>query len=190
MDMDKDPLPNELGIRTALGAAMVMLGRARAALADLNSADRERAATGVYLIAVFGRATTQALQHIATYDREHFNAWWPPRGAALGADPVCQFFTKVRNAFLKEGTLFHTGRNMLVSVGPLPADPTQTAYRIVGPIRKGILAPGMDVNGIKVGPSIQELARDYFEQLDAVIDATFKECHPQLTGEAPPPSPE
>jgi hypothetical protein len=92
-----------------------MLERARSALADLGSNDRDRTVTGVYL-ALFGQA--QRLEHIATYDRQHFGAWWPTRIASVADDPICRFFTRVRNAFLKEGTLFHAGRNVLVTVTP------------------------------------------------------------------------
>jgi hypothetical protein len=69
-----------------------MLARTKTALDDLHSPNGRRAETAVYLIAVFGRATTQTLQTIRTYRLERFNEWWRPKAAFMDADPLLKFF--------------------------------------------------------------------------------------------------
>lgn len=90
-------------------------------LADLiESEDRARQVKGVADVVTYGRAVTNVLAHIATFDDPGWNAWWTPRAAKMFADPLCRFFYECRTIVLKDGTLpiWETNRLEGPDIGP------------------------------------------------------------------------
>jgi hypothetical protein len=80
-----------------------ILGTARQGLHDLLGDDPTRRATGIRNVAVFGRSVTFVLQTLRSVDREAFNRWYEPRAQVMKDDPLCAYFTNLRNEILKEG---------------------------------------------------------------------------------------
>ncbi len=144
-----------------------MLDNVRRALMELDDEDLWRAATAVYLVAVFGESVTSTLAKIKKYDRPRFETWWARFEQVKSSDPVLMFFTQVRNAFLKEGGGYHSGSYLFGSAGewyltdaplehqgqPIPCSP------FLDPPR----------------PSINTLGQLYVEWLQSVLDETAME---------------
>jgi hypothetical protein len=178
-------MERERGISLALSYTTAMLMRARSALGDLYNPDQARATTAVYMVAVFGRATTQVLQTIRTYDREHFNAWWVGRSAFMDVDPLFSFFNRIRNQFLKEGGVWHENEFALVALRE-PGDATRFRWYFAGaptehdgrPIIEPEPGPTGTVAGLKDGrwviilenhPSVGTLSHLYCQWLQNLL---------------------
>lgn len=81
-----------------------MLALAQMGLKDLiESNDVQRQVAGIYHVCTYGRAVTNVLAHIRTFDRDGFDAWWQPRERAMRADPLCRYFYEMRTVTLKDG---------------------------------------------------------------------------------------
>jgi hypothetical protein len=174
-----------------------MLERMKAVLNDLHDPDTHRAATAAYLIAVFGRATTMTLQTIRTYDPDHFNLWYAPKEDFMRDDPLLKFFNSLRNQFLHEGGVWHTGKHQLIGSrmadddnGPwewhFTNSPTQHDGEPI-PSSPGVAMPGM---ALLIGPqpTVEVLARLYLAFLERLWKEAWEEFMPLApqAGEAPP----
>jgi hypothetical protein len=153
-----------------------MLARAKMALGDLHSPDSGRAITAVYLIAVFGRATTQTLQTLRTYRRDRFNAWWEPRQAFMSSDPLLIFFNHLRNAFLKEGGRDHSGGSLIGFGGGTKKKWRCTWYFLGSP------KPPTEQDGKPIfqekpedGPTVETLGRLYIDFLERLVNEAVDE---------------
>ena len=62
-----------------------------------------RRLAGIRNAVVWGRAVTNVLEHIRTFERDAFNAWYAPRSAALQARPDFKYLYELRSQILKEG---------------------------------------------------------------------------------------
>jgi hypothetical protein len=148
-----------------------MYERTLAALDEIASPDDGRASDAIYLVAVFGRATTQAMLNIRTYDRDHFNEWWKPKEAFLYSDPLLRFFNSLRNAFLKEGGVRHegsalAGRRSITSEGPWTWHLMDPTFTLPESHKGGALGPEASLN---------ELAALYVGWLYEMLDAVHAE---------------
>ncbi len=56
------------------------------------------------LLVEFGRAVTNVLQNIRTYDRDRFDRWYEPIQKQMASDPLLKHFYKIRSEILKEGS--------------------------------------------------------------------------------------
>ena len=63
----------------------------RALKVVLTSNDLSARTESWNLIPVFGRAVTNVLQHIRTYDRSGFNEWYAQWEAEMRGDPLCLY---------------------------------------------------------------------------------------------------
>lgn len=86
-----------------MSRAGTMLQLVELGLADIDDPAMEylRITRGLYNIAVFGRAVTNALQGLRTYDRQAFEEWYEPWLAEMRDDPLCRFFYALRTDLLK-----------------------------------------------------------------------------------------
>ena len=76
---------------------------AEAGLADLLGPDPKRRTPGFWNAVTFGRNVTFVLQNLRTIDAAGFDAWYLPRQDAMRADPLMQYFHKLRSVIEKEG---------------------------------------------------------------------------------------
>ena len=150
-----------------LNRARQMLDRCRMSLADLHSPDLDRGMTGFCLIAVFGCAVTQTIQHIKTNvsPRSDFDLWWKLWRAEMSADPTLRFWWDLRTTFLKEGSL-----NVGLASGPLDnSDPPRRVWHLFG-------GPTTHF-GQPVSDSVEELGQLYVAQLQRIHDAALTRWH-------------
>lgn len=91
--------PSNVMTRAGTMLQLVELG-----LADIDDPAMEhlRITRGLYNIAVFGRAVTNALQGLRTYDRQAFDEWYEPWRAEMQGDQLCRFFYALRTDLLKK----------------------------------------------------------------------------------------
>ncbi len=127
----------------------------------------------MYLIAVFGRATTQALQTIRTYRRDRFNEWWPPKAAFMSSDPLLMFFNRVRNAFLKEGGMTHSGGTLVGFGSRISRRRYDWDWYIPGAPTEHDGKP-IPVTGPH-GPTIETLGQLYVAFLDRLVSEAVEE---------------
>lgn len=86
-----------------LQKARQVYGLAQFALSDLASDDPRRRIPGLWNAITYGRNVTFVLQNLRTINAEGFNAWYAPREDAMRADPLLQYFNKLRSVIEKEG---------------------------------------------------------------------------------------
>ncbi len=91
-----------------------------------------RITRGVYTIAVFGRAVTNALQGLRKYDRQAFEEWYAPWVAEMTEDPLCRFFYALRTDLLKK-TDPRFGIVLAAAGENAPAVGTITVYNVALP---------------------------------------------------------
>ena len=85
-----------------LAAARATLAVAELGLRDLRGTDPRRRKPGLYDVVVFGRATTNVLQHLRSKE-SGFDAWYAPYVAEMSADPLLKYFYTLRSEILKDG---------------------------------------------------------------------------------------
>jgi hypothetical protein len=110
----------------------------RLAVDDMRSTDNYRVVLGFMSVTVFGRAVTNALQHLRSFDHYEegaFDRWYEPWVAEMRADPLLRYFYKLRSAFLKDITptiavVLHAVGDGAPSVGAVsvPEVPTPTEH--------------------------------------------------------------
>ena len=76
---------------------------ARAGLADLLGPDPKRRTPGFWNAATFGRNVTFVLQNLRSIDAAGFDVWYTVRQDAMRADPLLQYFKKLRTVIEKRG---------------------------------------------------------------------------------------
>ncbi|HVC78234.1 MAG TPA: hypothetical protein VND96_17120 [Candidatus Micrarchaeaceae archaeon] len=64
-----------------------------------------RRIAGLRNVVVWGRAVTNVLQNIKTFDRERFEAWYAPRQTAMREKTDFKYLVDLRSQVLKEGVL-------------------------------------------------------------------------------------
>lgn len=97
------PMVEGTSVPDVLRKARETLSAAQLGLSDLVGSVPDRRGMGLWNVAVFGRSVTLVLQNLRTVDRVRFDAWYAPYKKEMGADPLMQYFTKLRNEILKEG---------------------------------------------------------------------------------------
>jgi hypothetical protein len=89
-----------------LTEADATLQAARLGLDDfLHGATPSRRLAGLRNVIVWGRAVTNVLQSIKTFDREHFENWYAPHQTAMRDNPNFRYLYNLRSQILKEGVL-------------------------------------------------------------------------------------
>jgi len=82
---------------------------------------------------VWGRAVTNVLQNIRTFDRERFDHWYKPRQDEMRKNANFRYLVDLRNQVLKEGVLGgistsvyigHFSTDQLGELGPSPTGAT------------------------------------------------------------------
>lgn len=109
------------------------LETAKFGLADVTSPDPKRRGAGLRNVAVFGRATTFALQSLRGVVVPGFDDWYKPRQATMAADPLMKAFRDLRNLVEKTGELPVSGAMSLAGdpmalVASLPRPPNTTGF--------------------------------------------------------------
>jgi hypothetical protein len=108
----------------------VILDTARVGLDDfIHAATPARRLAGLRNAVVWGRAVTNVLQNIKTFDRERFARWYEPRQAVLRENADFKYLYELRSQLLKEGVLGrisgsmhieHFNTNQLAELHPPP----------------------------------------------------------------------
>lgn len=75
---------------------------AKKGLISLQEGESDSAISGLYHIAVYGRAVTIALQKLRNSEH-NFNSWYKPYVKIMDSDPLMTYFNNLRNTILKEG---------------------------------------------------------------------------------------
>ena len=90
------PYPSQV-----LTRAMAMLRVVRQGLRDMEEAEHDRILLGFFAVVVFGRAVTNALQNLRTFDSHAFDEWYGPWRQEMQGDPLLRWFYKLRSEILK-----------------------------------------------------------------------------------------
>jgi hypothetical protein len=70
-------------------------------LEDVQGHDQDRVILGFFCIAVFGRAVTNAMQNLRTFDKAAFDEWYAPWQLEMRGDSLCRYFYELRSKILK-----------------------------------------------------------------------------------------
>lgn len=101
------PRPTEpKSIEEVLAATSQTLAFAQIAHSDLvQSEERIRQVKGLMDVLVYGRAVTNVLAHIKTFDPKGWEEWYAPREIEMRTDPLLKYFYERRTIALKDGTI-------------------------------------------------------------------------------------
>jgi len=80
---------------------MTMLRLAQQGLRDMEESDHDRILLGFFSVVVFGRAVTNALQNLRTFDKAAFDQWYGPWQQEMRDDPLLRWFYELRSDILK-----------------------------------------------------------------------------------------
>jgi hypothetical protein len=121
--------PSNVMTRAGTMLQLVELG-----LSDIDDPEPNpvRITRGLYNIAVFGRAVTNALQVLRSFDRPAFDDWYAPWLAEMSDDPLCRFFYALRTDLLKK-TDIRFGIIVGAAGAEAPAVGTITVYNVALP---------------------------------------------------------
>jgi hypothetical protein len=92
-----------------------MLRLVKQGLRDMEETEPDRVLLGFFGIVVFGRAVTNALQNLRTFDRQAFDDWYEPWQREMIDDPLLRWFYTLRSDILKG--IFPMVGIVLASVG-------------------------------------------------------------------------
>lgn len=96
--------PDSKSIEDVIGRTRRTLALAQLGLSDLlESPDLTRQIAGIASVAVHGRAVTNVLQHLRTFDKEAFNEWYEPYEQQMMQDELLAYFYRLRTLILKDG---------------------------------------------------------------------------------------
>src|SRR5437879_8397352 len=96
--------PDPKSIQDVIGRTQRTLALCQVGLSDvLEGATLARQLVGISTVAVQGRAVTNVLQHLRTFDRPGFDAWYTPYEQQMRQDQLLSYFYKLRTLLLKEG---------------------------------------------------------------------------------------
>jgi hypothetical protein len=90
-------------IQDALQKARALLETTQRGLQMVSGPDPTARPMGIHNVAVFGRSVTIALQNLRTVVGEDFDRWYEPHVEVMKANPLFEYFKKLRNEILKEG---------------------------------------------------------------------------------------
>jgi hypothetical protein len=85
-----------------LTRAMTMLRLVRQGLRDMEETEYDRVLLGFFAVVIFGRAVTNALQNLRTFDRTAFDDWYGPWQLQMKEDPLLLWFYRLRTELLKD----------------------------------------------------------------------------------------
>ena len=102
-------------IRDVLQRTSETLETAKFGLNDFLSHDARRKMPGLRNLIVFGRAVTNVLQNLRTYDRVRFDQWYGPLRSEMDQDPLLKFVYNLRSEILKEGKIGIGGSSTHIS---------------------------------------------------------------------------
>lgn len=143
--------------------AGTMLQLVEMGLSDIDDPDMIflRIMRGLYNIAVFGRAVTNALQGLRRYDRQAFDEWYTPWLAEMTDDPLCRFFYVLRTDLLKK-TEIRFGVIMSAAGGGAPALGSITVYNVALPTEH---------RGKPIGSSVRDMCHLYVAYLRELVES-------------------
>lgn len=126
----------------------------------------QRQRMGLRIVAVFGAATTLAVQALSSSAPDRFDDWWAIRRASLKADSVSQRFAKMRVEFAHNGAAgrykLRTDVDGSPDVGALAIGRITTEF-------------SQDVDG---RTDAYELASEYLETLGTIVSDAWSEFSP------------
>lgn len=158
--MDEIPAgPSDVMTRAGIMLQLVQLG-----LADIDDPRKEylRITQGLYNIAVFGRAVTNALQGLRTYNRHAFDEWYEPWRAEMQNDPLCRFFYGLRTDLLKK-TEIRFGIVLAAAGQNVPAAGDIRVYNVV--------VPAMHRGESLQGSSVRDMCHLYVSYLCQLVES-------------------
>lgn len=117
-------------VTSVLDEARATLDAAMVGLDDfIHGATPARRVAGLRNAVVWGRAVTNVLQNVRTFERQRFDSWYEPRQAALRDNADFKYLYELRSQLLKEGVLGgisssmhieHFNTNQLAELQPPP----------------------------------------------------------------------
>lgn len=90
-------------VATILANTKSVLATAERGLEHLSSADPTQRIPGLHNVVVFGRAVTNALQHLRGPLGAEFDDWYAPKQEEMRKDKLLRRFYEMRSEVLKEG---------------------------------------------------------------------------------------
>jgi hypothetical protein len=99
--VERTPFPLPPDPSQVLTRTMTMLRLVRQGLRDMEEKEYERTLLGFFAVVVFGRAVTNAVQNLRTFDRQAFDKWYGPWKHEMEEDPLLRWFYKLRSDILK-----------------------------------------------------------------------------------------
>jgi hypothetical protein len=90
--------PDPAQVLTWAGAFLRVV---RQGLRDMEETEHDRVLLGFFSVVVFGRAVTNALQNLRTFDERAFDEWYEPWQREMRNDPLLRWFYKLRTDILK-----------------------------------------------------------------------------------------
>jgi len=101
-------------------AAQATLDATELGRQDFMGGDRPaRRIAGLRNVVVWGRAVTNVLQNLRTFDRGRFDTWYEPYRVGMEHNPTFQYLYQLRTQVLKHGTLGGTKTSMHIEqLGP------------------------------------------------------------------------
>jgi hypothetical protein len=84
-----------------LTRATTMLRLVRQGLRDMEETEHDRILLGFFSIVVFGRAVTNALQNLRSFDRRSFDEWYGPWQQEMRDYELLRWFYELRSKILK-----------------------------------------------------------------------------------------
>ena len=86
------PAPAQVLTRTVTMLRLVQQG-----LRDMEETEHDRILLGFFGVVVFGRAVTNALQNLRSFDKSAFDAWYGPWQRRISEDPLMRWFYALRS---------------------------------------------------------------------------------------------
>jgi len=121
-----------------------------------------RITRGLYGIAVFGRAVTNALQGLRSFDRPAFDEWYAPWLAEMTDDALCRFFYALRTDLLKK-TEIRFGIVVSATGDNVPAAGFINVYNAALPTQHR----GKPVDG----SSVRDMCHSYVAYLQELVES-------------------
>lgn len=102
-------------LASVLREAQTTLETAELGLEDFLQGNRPaRRIAGLRNAIVFGRAVTNVLQNIKTFERDNFDQWYAPHQREMRENVDFKYLVELRNQVLKEGVLGSTSGSLMI----------------------------------------------------------------------------
>jgi hypothetical protein len=145
--------------------AHTMLRMVRLGIVQMESGDHDNRTFGLMAVAVFGRALTNVVQNLRTFDEAAFNEWYAPWEKEMRGDPLSRYFYGLRTDVLKGIT-----PSISVVLASFGTKPDGTPVEPVG----ALLTRERPFPTVHLGqpidpPTAEHLCRLYFEYLERMV---------------------